>query len=187
MSNVRCRKRLSAIETGESQSVPRAEESSGDFHRFPPASSEPRAGMTVLNRTATAVGHAAAGTHINQGVSLVVAARPSASRSRARVCSAICRPPRRCRIGFSSGTLPLVKASTALLPRQQARVGVVPVVARSHGGENWLSNAKVSRPSYVSVWLGHGRKGGSSKAAPNHFIEGTVKGLRPSPAPHVER
>jgi len=47
--------------------------------------------------------------------------------------------------------------------------------------------SKVSRPSYLHVWLGHGSKGGSSKAAPNPFIEGTAKGLRPSSAPHVER
>jgi len=49
------------------------------------------------------------------------------------------------------------------------------------------SNAKVSRPSHLRVWLGQESKGGSSKAAPNPFIEGTAKGLRPSPAPHVER
>jgi len=49
------------------------------------------------------------------------------------------------------------------------------------------ANTKVSRPPSINVWLGHESKGGSSKAAPNPFIEGTVKGLRPSPAPHVER
>jgi hypothetical protein len=49
------------------------------------------------------------------------------------------------------------------------------------------SNTKVSRPSRCQAWLGRERKGGSSKAAPNPFIEGTAKGLRPSSAPHVER
>jgi hypothetical protein len=49
------------------------------------------------------------------------------------------------------------------------------------------SNTKVSRPSHCGVWLDRERKGSSSKAAPNHFIEGTAKGLRPSSTPHVER
>ena len=157
------------------------------YSAFPPSTTEPRAGTTVPNRTATAVGHATAGTHINQGVSLMVAARPTAGSSRAKAHNAICRSPRRGRIGVRSGTLPLVNASATLLPRQKLGVGSRSVVTRRPGGENKPPNTKVSRPSHFSAWFGHGRKGGSSKAAPNHFIEGTVKGLRPSPAPHVER
>ena len=80
-----------------------------------------------------------------------------------------------------------MKASTTLLRREKARTGVVSLVARGPGVENKQSNAKVSRLSHLGAWLGHQGKGGSSKAAPNPFIEGTVKGLRPSPAPHVER
>jgi hypothetical protein len=122
------------------------------------------AGTTALHRTATAVRHATAGTHISEGVSLVVAARPSAGRSPAAAHSGIYRSPsgRQTRMGW--GTLRFVKDKASC-----------------------QSNTKVSRPSKCHVWLGRGRKSGSSKAAPNHFIEGTAKGLRPSSAPHVER
>ena len=122
------------------------------------------AGTTLLHRTATAVGHANAGKFIIQGVSLVVAARPPAGRSPVVTSGAELRSPRVCQIRMGSGTLRLMEEQS-----------------------KWQSNAKVSRPSHVDAWLGHERKSGSSKAAPNHFIEGTVKGLCPSPAPHVER
>ena len=128
------------------------------------AGSMSHAGTTFCHRTATAVGHATVGTHISQGVSLVVAARPSAGRSPAGARNAKCRLPRVCQLRMGSGTLRLMEEQS----KSQ-------------------SNTKVSRPSHLDAWLGHERKGGSSKAAPNHFIEGTVKGLRPSPAPHVER
>ena len=128
------------------------------------AGSMSHAGTTVLHRTATDVGHATAGTHIGEGVSLVVAARPAAGRSPAGARDAKCRPPAKCQIRMASGTLRLMEDKSKC-----------------------QSNTKASRPSHFGVWLGHERKSGSSKAAPNHFIEGTVKGLRPSPAPHVER
>ena len=122
------------------------------------------AGTALLHRTATAVGHATAGKFISQGVSLVVAARPSAGRLPVKAHNANRRSPGVCQIRMGWGTLRLMEEKT-----------------------KWQSNTKVSRPSHFHVWLGHGSKGGSSKAAPNPFIEGTVKGLRPSPAPHVER
>ena len=122
------------------------------------------AGTTFLHRTATAVGHAAAGTHISQGASLVVAVRPSAGRSPVKAHNANCRSPGMCQIRMASGTLRLMEDKSKC-----------------------QSNTKVLRPSHLGGWLGHERKGGSSKAAPNPFIEGTAKGLRPSSAPHVER
>ena len=145
------------------------------------------AGTTLLCRTATAVGPSTAGTHISDGASLVVAARPSAGRSPWRVRSALsqrksCRPTE-----FSSGTLPVMKCSATRLTRQLRVVDLIWPGARGIGGIVGQSNAKVSRLSRLGAWLGHGSKGGSSKAAPNHFIEGTAKGLRPSSAPHVER
>ena len=145
------------------------------------------AGTTLLCRTAIAVGPSNAGTHISEGVSLVVAARPSAGRSPLRVRSALsqrksCRPTE-----FSSGTLPVMKCSATRLTRQLRVTGLAWLGARGLGGVVGNSNAKVSRLSRLGAWLGHQSKGGSSKAAPNPFIEGTVKGLRPSPAPHVER
>ena len=120
--------------------------------------------MTVLHRTATAVGHAIAGTHISQGESLMVAARPSVGRSPAVARGTELRSQSACQLRMDWGTLRLMEEQS------KSR-----------------SNAKVSRPSHLHVWLGQGSKGGSSKAAPNPFIEGTAKGLRPSSAPHVER
>jgi hypothetical protein len=121
-------------------------------------------GTTWPHRTATAVGHATAGPHISQGVSLLVAARPTADRSPLKEHNANCRSPRVCQIRMGSGTLRLMEEQS-----------------------KWQLNAEVSRPSHLHARLGHVSKGCSSNAAPNHFIEGTVKGLRPSPAPHVER
>ena len=123
-----------------------------------------RAGTTLLHRTTTAVGHATAGTHISQGGSLVVAARPSAGRSPAVTHSARCNSPSECQTRMGWSTLRLMEYKS-----------------------KWQSNTKVSRLSHLGAWLGRQRKGSSSKAAPNHFIEGTAKGLRPSSAPHVER
>jgi len=122
------------------------------------------AGTTLLHRIAAAVGHATAGTHVSEGVGLVVAARPPAGRSPVVASGAVFRSPRACQIRMGSGTLRLMEEKF-----------------------KWQSNTKVPRPSRLGARLGHERKSGSSKAAPNHFIEGTVKGLRPSPAPHVER
>ena len=134
------------------------------YTAFPPSTSEPRTGMSELHRTATAVSHAAAGKFLSQGTSLVVAARPSAGRSPPAARGAKVRSSRMCQLRMGWGTLQLVKYKASC-----------------------LSNAKVPRPSHVGAWLGHERKGGSSKAASNPFIEGTAKGLRPSSAPHVER
>jgi hypothetical protein len=122
------------------------------------------AGGTLPHRTATTVGLRGQGSVNRQGVILVVAARPSASRCPVAARNAIHESPGEFRTRMGSGTLRLVKCKC-----------------------NWQSNTEVSRPSHLSAWLGRERKGGGSKAAPNPFIEGTVKGLRPSPAPHVER
>ena len=133
-------------------------------HFFSVVGNVSHAGTALLHRIATAVGHATAGKFISQGGSLVVAARPSAGRSPVKAHNPNCRSPGVCQFRMGSGTLRLME--------EQSKC---------------QSNAKVSRPSHLHVWLGHGSKGGSSKAAPNPFIEGTVKGLRPSPDPHVER
>jgi hypothetical protein len=81
MSNVKCRKRLVAMEAGERKSVSRTGGAAVIYATFPPSTSDRRAGTAELHRTATAVGHATVGKLINQEVSLVVAARPSAGRS----------------------------------------------------------------------------------------------------------
>ena len=117
----------------------------------------------------------------------MVAARPSAGRSPLRVRSALSQRKSCSPTQFSSGTLPVMKCSATRLTRQLRVTGLAWLGARSLRGIVGQSNAKVSRLSRLGAWLGHQSKGGSSKAAPNHFIEGTVKGLRPSPAPHVER
>jgi hypothetical protein len=68
------------------------------------ATSESRAGHSVPHRTATVVCHSTARTVGRQGVSLVVAARPTAGRSPARACNAM-RQQWRYRLStFSSGT-----------------------------------------------------------------------------------
>jgi len=134
------------------------------LHFFSVLGNVSHAGTALLHRTATAVGHAIAGKFIGQGVSLVVAARPSAGRSPVKAHNANYRAPGVCQIRMGWGTLRLMEERST-----------------------YQSNPKVSRPSHLGAWLGHERKGGSSKAAPNPFIEGTAKGLRPLAAPHVER
>ena len=141
----------------------------------------------MLPRTATAVGHATAGKFISQGVSLVVAARPSAGRSPAVARDDPVCWPSRCRTGMGSGTLPLVKNGAKLLPCQKPRAGFVSVVARGSSGENKQSNAKVSQCSVSHAWLGRERKGGGSKTAPNPSVEGMAKRLRLLSTPHLER
>ena len=151
------------------------------------AKSESRAQNAEVHGTASSLVRSTVGTHDNQSASLVVAARPSAGSSPARARRGICRSSSRCRIGLCSGTLPFVKHGATLLTRLEPGAGFVFAAVRSPGSKNRQSSAKVSRLFYVGAWLGLGRKGGSSKAAPNPFIEGTAKGLRPSSAPHVER
>ena len=138
-----------------------------------------------LYRTATAVGHATAAKFFSQGVSLVVAARPSAGRSRARVRTAICRSPSRCRMGFYSGTLPLVNTAAALhschkRPFQSCLLG-----SRASGGKSKQSKTQVPQSRSSAVWLGRERKGGSSHTAPNPSVNRTANGLRPSSAGYL--
>jgi hypothetical protein len=73
------------------------------YAAFPPSTSEPRAGTTELHRTATAVVQANAGKFINQGVSLVLAARPSAGRSPVLAHHAKYRSPIARRVPNSDG------------------------------------------------------------------------------------
>jgi hypothetical protein len=116
-----------------------------------PAKFDPRTGKPLLNRTATAVGHANAGKFFSQGVSLAVAARPLAGSSPEAAHNAERRSPSGCQTRMGSGTLRLVKARFA----SQA-------------------NTKVSWLSSLGLWLGRRCKSGSSNAAPNHSIEGTA-------------
>ena len=94
---------------------------------------------------------------------------------------------RRCRIGFCSGTLSLVKHRASLLSFQQPPAGAVLVAARGPGGPAVQPKAKVSRSRFPRVSPGRERKGGVSKTAPNPSIEGMPKRLRLSVTPHVKR
>jgi hypothetical protein len=152
-----------------------------------PAKSEFRARNAELYGTATSVGRSTVGTHGNQSASLVVAARPSAGRSLAVARNAKCRSPGVCRTRIGSGTLPLVKYNAALLRIRQPQPSVASAVACGPVGRTMQSKAKVSRCSVSSVWLGHERKGGGSKTAPNPSVEGMAKRLRLLSTPHLER
>ena len=112
-----------------------------------PAKPEFRVGSSELYRPATSVGHSTIGTHVDQSASLVVAARPTAGRSPARVPSALRQRTSCCPTAFSSCTLPVVKYSATLLTRQLRVTGVAWVVARSLGSVVGQSNTKVSRCS----------------------------------------
>jgi hypothetical protein len=147
MSNVRCRTRLPAVQLGASRGITRTRSKA----ICSPAKSEPRTGKSSLRRTATFAGHATIGKFFSQGVSLVVAAHPTAGRSPVAAQNAICRSPSGCQTRMGSGTLRLVKVKLAS-----------------------QSNTKVSRLSPFCLWLGRGSKGSSSNAAPNHSIEGTA-------------
>jgi hypothetical protein len=109
-----------------------------------PAKFESRNRNAELYGIATSVGRSTVGTHGTQTASLVVAARPSAGRSPARVRSALRQRKSCCPARFSSGTLPVMKASAILLTRQLRVAGLEPVV--THGvGSVGQPNTKVSR------------------------------------------
>ena len=92
---------------------------------------ELRAGKSVLHRTATASGGAIFGTAISEGVSLVVAARPSAGRLPAARHQAQCGGPSRHRFCFGSST-PTAGNTTSLSLVNQCRTrlssGTLPIV-----------------------------------------------------------
>jgi hypothetical protein len=152
-----------------------------------PARSEFRARNAGLYGTATSVGRSTVGTHGNQSGSIVVAARPSAGRSPAIARNAKCRSLGGCRTRMGSGTLPLVKYNAVLHRMRQPPPSVISVVACSPSGRTMQSKTKVSRCSLLPIWLGHERKGGSSKTAPNPSVEGMAKRLRLLSTPHLER
>jgi hypothetical protein len=151
------------------------------------ATSESRAGHSVPHRTATVVCHSTARTVGRQGVSLVVAARPTAGRSPARAHTALRQRQSCCAAAFSSGTLPCVKQSASLPSRRQTPTGFALVAACGSGGAAMQSNAKMSQSSSSLVWLGRERKGGSPHTASNPSVEGTAKRLRLLSAPHLQR
>jgi hypothetical protein len=151
------------------------------------ATSESRAGSSVLHRTATAVCQSSSGTLGRQGVSLVVAARPTAGRLPARACNAMRQRWRYRLAAFSSGTLPVVKHGASLLFVRQAPTGVALVAPCGSGGAAMQPKAKVSQCSAPFPWFGREQKGGSPNTAPNLSVEGTVKRLRLLSAPHLQR
>jgi hypothetical protein len=152
-----------------------------------PAKSELHAGNAELYGTATSVGRSAAGTHGNQSASLVVAARPSAGRSPATARNVKYRSSGECRTRMGSGTLPLVQYNAVLHRMRQPQPSFALVVACRPVSRTMQSKAKVSRCSVSPVWLGHERKGGGSKTAPNPSVEGMAKRLRLLSTPHLER
>jgi hypothetical protein len=152
-----------------------------------PAKSEFRARNAELYGTATSVGCSTVGTHGDQSASLVVAARPSAGRSPGIARNAKCRPPGACRTRMGSGTLPLVKYNAVLHRMRQPPPSVALVVACGPVSRTMQSKTKVSRCSVLPIWLGHERKGGGSKTAPNPSVEGMAKRLRLLSTPHLER
>jgi hypothetical protein len=151
------------------------------------ATSESRAGHSVLHRTATAFFHSSACTLGRQGVSLVLAARPTAGRSPARACNAM-RQQWRYRLStFSSVTLPVVKYGASLLFVRQAPTGAALVPACGSGGAATQPKAKVSQCIAPFVWFDREQKGGSPNTAPNLSVEGMAKRLRLLPTPHLQR
>jgi hypothetical protein len=152
-----------------------------------PAKSELHAGNAEPYGTATSAGHSTAGTHGSQSGRLVVAARPSAGRSLVVARSAKFRSPGGCRTRMGSGTLPLVKYNAVLYRMQQPPPSVALVVVCRPVSRTMQSKAKVSRCSVSPAWLGHERKGGGSKTAPNPSVEGMAKRLRLLSTPHLER
>jgi hypothetical protein len=166
---------------------------------LPPASAEPscttdspvksefHARNAELYRAAASVGHSIVGTLGGQSASLVVAARPLAGRSMAIARNAKCRSPGGCRTRMGSGTLPLVKYNAVLHRMRQPPPSAALVVACGPVSRTMQSKTKVSRCSVLPIWLGHERKGGGSKTAPNPSVEGMAKRLRLSSTPHLER
>jgi hypothetical protein len=136
-----------------------------------PARSEFRARNAELYGTATSVGRSTVGTHGNQIASLVVAARPSAGRSLARVRNVLRLRKSCCPAAFSSGTLPVMKASAILLTRQLRVAGLEPVV--THGvGSLGQPNTKVSRCSISPV----GSAASARAAAPKRHLTRRSRG-----------
>jgi hypothetical protein len=151
------------------------------------ATSESRAGISVLHRIATAICHPSNSTHGNHRASLVVAARPTAGRSPARVRNAMHRRQSCCAAAFSSVTLPLVKHGGSLLSFRQTPTGVAFVAACGSGGAAMQPKAKMSQCIAPFVWFGREQKGGSPNTAPNLSVEGMAKRLRLLPTPHLQR
>jgi hypothetical protein len=151
------------------------------------ATSKSRAGHSVLHRTATAVCQSSSGTLGRQGASLVVAARPTAGRSPARVHTAMRQRQSCCAAAFSSGTLPFVKQGASLPSLRQTPTSVALVAACGSGGTAMQSKVKASQCIVPFVWFGREQKGGSPNTAPNLSVEGMAKRLRLLPAPHLQR
>jgi hypothetical protein len=151
------------------------------------AKTEARAGMSLPQRTATAVCQASAYTVSRQGASLGVAARPTAGRSPAIACNAM-RQRRPCSsAASSSGTLHFVRNKVALRQCLRARISLAPVVAPGYGGNSKQSNSKVSRCRLRSVSSAESARAAAPKTAPNPSIEGMPKRLRLLCTPHVKR
>ena len=110
-----------------------------------PAKPEFRARSAELYGTASSVACSTVGTHGNQSASLVVAARPPAGRSPARVLSALSQRKSCCPTAFSSGTLPVMKYGATRLTRQLRVTGLAWLGAPGLGGILGRSNAKMSR------------------------------------------
>jgi hypothetical protein len=151
------------------------------------ATSESRAGHSVLHRTATAICHPSGSTHGNHRASLVVAARPTAGRSPARVRTAMRQRQSCCAAAFRLGTLPFMKHGGSLLSFRQTPTGVAFVAACGSGGAAMHPKAKVLQCIAPFVWFGREQKGGSPNTAPNLSVEGMAKRLRLLPTPHLQR
>jgi hypothetical protein len=136
-----------------------------------PAKFEFRARNADLYGIATSAGRSTAGTHGNQIAGLVVAARPSAGRSPARVRSALLQRQSCCPAAFSSGTLLVVRASAILLTRQLRVAGLEPVVTRGVGSVG-QSNTQVSRCAISPV----GSAASARAAAPKRHLTRRSRG-----------
>ena len=158
--------------------------------------SEHRAGKSVLHRTATAVSSAIAGTVNDQGLDLVVAARPSAGRSppRERHGTSAHRvgvtlrsmaahrwlqmqlkssASNRCCTGFSSGTLSLVNTTPTLkVSRRSGSANVSAAKARA-AAQTASPNPSIERTHSGSAGLA--------------FISFCAKPAPPPRAAHVKR
>ena len=129
-----------------------------------PAESGPRAGVSKLYRTAATGGHAIVGKFFSQGASLVVAARPSASRSPTAARDVKGSSPSECQTRMGSGTLRLVKHKLTWQSIQRCRGRPVSACGSAQ-------NARAMAPT----------------PTPNPSIEGMPKRLRLSVTPHVKR
>ena len=158
--------------------------------------SELRAGKSMPHRTATAVGSAIAGTDCNDGVSLIVAARPSAGRSPVREHCAESHRPSRGQIGYTSSTRRLQMQLHSGTPHRSligVSSGTLPLV-------NTTPILKVSRRSSSANVSAAKARAAARTASPNPSIERTRSGsagsafisfwAKPAPPPraaHVKR